>query len=759
MSGPGLHHLGNHGVSRCPSCLATGPLGEPCSERICSLRGYHFIPAQDVPEREVVPAGSSGSHIGEPYGDAGVGQRLGDYLLTGFIGAGGFGKVYRALQLPVGMPAAVKLLDPESGPASMAQLKHTKFEIEAQALARLSHPNIVRLYHYGLHRGAPFLAMELIEDATTLWGEIEARAYSDRPFELDEIESILGQVMAALEAAHQRDLVHRDIKPENIMLQVVSGHGLFVKVLDFGLAKFTADRTATSILLGTPAYMAPEQLTRGRVGAWTDVYALGVVAFELLTGQRPFPGASVQETITHKLDPAFDPWTRVERLGLPPEVRAFFSRALALEIEARYLGIDHMREGLGSALEALRRREGGYRVAMRRLVEPTVLEPEPLVPAPLPDMTKRLARPGSDDKAQPLPSPVVLAPAPATPPPPPHGVPRPTLEPPSKMPEAEVPGRWVGLAPTTRGAARPTSKASWSLLIVLFLGVVALVVVLAMQSSKAPEPPPTAAQPLRPEPGAVRVQLSRFARGTPPHDPDFRIDETLHEVDLTHAVLVDATELSQGRWSELFATKPWRHSGCGASCPVESVSWWDALAYANARSQREGFATCYQLSDCKGTPGDGQFACAGVEVAPACEGWRLPTEAEWEYLARAQSPPPDLSRVAWTARNAGADWGLEVCPGGGNARCGPQPVGVREANAFGVYDMLGNVREWTADGYGPYPDGMAVDPRGPASAPERVVRGGGFLSGAREVRAAARGRAGPETRALDLGFRLVRTVK
>jgi formylglycine-generating enzyme required for sulfatase activity len=255
------------------------------------------------------------------------------------------------------------------------------------------------------------------------------------------------------------------------------------------------------------------------------------------------------------------------------------------------------------------------------------------------------------------------------------------------------------------------------------------------------------------------VQLSRFARGTAPHDPDFRIDEVLHEVELTHALLVDAAELSQARWSELFATKPWRHSGCGESCPVESVSWWDAIAYANARSQREGLASCYELSDCKGTPGDGQFACADVEIASVCDGWRLPTEAEWEYLARAQSPPPDLSKVAWTARNAGAEWGLELCPGGGNARCGVQPVASREANAFGVYDMLGNVREWTADGYGPYPETAIADPRGLQTAPERVVRGGGFLSGPRDLRVAARGRARPETRAPDLGFRLVRTVK
>lgn len=710
--------------------MAVGPLGEPCAERICSLRGYHFIPADELPE---------GAMPGQSQADAGIGLRLGDYLLTGLLGAGGFGKVYRALQLPVGMPAAVKVLDPESGPASMAQIKQDKFDIEAQALARLSHPNIVRLYHYGLHRGSPYLAMELIEDATNLWGEIEARAAHDRHLTLDEIESILGQTMAALEAAHLRDLVHRDIKPENIMLQVVPGHGLFVKVLDFGLAKYTADRTATSMLLGTPAYMAPEQLTRGRIGPWTDVYALSVVAFELITGFRPFPGASVQETISHKLDPHFDPWTRVEHLGLPQEVRAFFTRGLALELEARYLGIAHMREGLAIAIESLRS-VGDYRVTMARLVEPTVLHPEPIAQAPVVDLTRRLARPPSGDER--APAPVVV----------------PVLT--HAVPSATRRGRWVGLSPTTRGALRPATGRGWALLVLLALVVIGLVVVLVMQSRKVEERP--VATPIAPrETGPVRVELARFARGTAPHDPAFRDDEVLHEVELTGALLVDAAEVTQARWAEFFATKPWRHAGCGPTCPVESVTWWDAAALANAVSQREGLTSCYRLSDCKGTPGDGRFVCAAVEVTPACMGWRLPTEAEWEYLARAQSPPPDLSKVAWTPRNSGADWGQVVClgTGPGGPRCGVQPVAQRDANALGLYDVFGNVREWVQDGYGPYPSGTVTNPQGPARAATRVVRGGGFLSPGAELRAAARGHADPDTAALDLGVRLVRTVK
>jgi serine/threonine protein kinase/formylglycine-generating enzyme required for sulfatase activity len=704
--------------------MAIGPLGEPCAERICSLRGYHFIPVHEL-------ASSSQR-------DPGIGLRLGDYLLTGLLGSGGFGKVYRALQLPVGMPAAVKVLDPERGPASFAQVKQTKFEVEAQALARLSHPNIVRLYHYGLHHGAPYLAMELIEDATTLWGEIEARAVHDRPFTLDEIESILGQTMAAIEAAHLRDLIHRDIKPENIMLQVVPGHGLFVKVLDFGLAKYADDRSATSMLLGTPAYMAPEQLTRGRIGPWSDIYALSVVAFELLTGSRPFPGASVQETIAHKLDPHFDPWSRVAHLGLPQEVRAFFTRGLALELEARYLAIEHMRQGLAAAIEALRVR-GDYRVTVRRLVEPTLLH-EPIPAAVVVDMTRRLARPPSADERAPAPAVMPLST--------------------SAVGPVTDRRRWVGLSPTTRGVLRPGSRKGWALLVLLLVVVAGLIVVWVMQSRKLEGH--TAVTPTNePASSVVKVVLGRFARGTAPHDPAFRADEALHEVELTGALWVDTTEVTQARWAAHFATRPWRHIGCGAACPVESVSWWDAAAFANAVSQRDGLAPCYELGDCKGTPGDGRFVCASVKVGLACLGWRLPTEAEWEYLARAQSPPPDLSRVAWSARNSGADWGVEPCVGAspGGPRCAIHPVAQREANAFGLHDVFGNVREWVQDGYGPYPAGTAKDPRGLERATTRVIRGGSFQSSAAELRAAARGHADPNSAAIDVGLRLVRAVK
>lgn len=758
----------------CPSCYALGVLGEPCQERICTLRGYHFIPVELVP----TVSGDDESVI-----DTGVGQRLGDYLLTAVLGVGGFGKVYTAIQLPVGMPAAVKVLDMESGPAGMAHIKLTKFEVEAQALARLSHPNIVRLFHYGHHRGAPYLAMELVENATNLWGEIEARAAAGRPFLLDEIETILMQVLAALEAAHARSMVHRDIKPENIMLQLVSGHGLFVKILDFGLAKFTADRTATSLLLGTPAYMAQEQLTRGPLGPWTDVFALGVVAFELLTGHRPYPGANVQETLAFKLDPNFEPWTRVDHLGLPNEVRVFFAHCLARETEARFADVDQMRAGLALALEALRKAyTTPYSVPLNRLVEPTELRAPPMPAEAPPDPTRRLARPRNDspsivDAASDGSVKVAVAPG--------FEVFEQRDLSPSQAPAAGGAGESVlrdaprksgpRPAPVPSGIhPRPPRPRAFRLgLLGLLIGLVAVIVFMLLRPPSTGDPAGEAGVASKPEsqvrpPAAgtsVRVLNGRFARGTAPHDVDYRPDEVLHEVVLTQGLVVEATEVTQSRWQSLFPTSPSSHTQCGEHCPVENVSWWDAVAYANALSQREGRSACYDIDGCRGTPGDGVFSCQDARfVGVTCNGWRLPTEAEWEYLARAQSPPPDLAKVAWSAANSNAAYGIRLCPdrpiGALPAFCGTRPVAGKAANAFGLHDLFGNVREWVHDAYGDYPlRSPARDPMGPGGSGDRVIRGGGFLSSPPMLRAASRDRAAPSTRSPDLGFRLVRSLK
>jgi len=263
--------------------------------------------------------------------------------------------------------------------------------------------------------------------------------------------------------------------------------------------------------------------------------------------------------------------------------------------------------------------------------------------------------------------------------------------------------------------------------------------------------PPQASVPLLE--GFVRIEPGTFTMGSPSSESGRLSDEgPTHRVTISRSFALQSTEVTQGQWKALMGTAPSHFSSCGASCPVEKVSWWGAVAYANALSKREGLAECYELSGCSGRPGDGSYACSGVTVTSAdgnptgCTGYRLPTEAEWEYAARAGTTGArygDLDQVAWCGENSGAK---------------THPVGKKQPNAWGLYDMLGNVWEWTWDWHGDYSSGSSTDPVGASSGSDRVFRGCGWFFPARGCRAARRVGFTPEYRRGRLGFRPARSL-
>ncbi|MCA9520073.1 MAG: protein kinase [Myxococcales bacterium] len=266
--------------------------------------------------------------------DASIGMVIADFLIVRELGRGGFGRVYLALQLPLMMKAALKLMNPVDDKLGATLI--AKFESEARSLAQLNHPNIVRLLKYGSFESRPYMVMEFVDGACTLKDEISERILRGAVFEPAEVRVICEQLLNALESAHNRQIVHRDVKPENVMLQEVEGSPQFVRVLDFGLAKFLDKGDQTSLLIGTPAYMAPEQITRSNIGPWTDLYALGVIMFELITGRSPFTGASAAQMLAQKVDPQYDPMSRLADLRLPPATSAFLGRAIAREPAQRF---------------------------------------------------------------------------------------------------------------------------------------------------------------------------------------------------------------------------------------------------------------------------------------------------------------------------------------------------------------------------------------------------------------------------------------
>jgi serine/threonine-protein kinase len=310
----------------CPNCGAGGEIGTSCSERSCALHGYQHIPEELG--RKQLQAGLKR--------DALVGRAIEEYLVVDKLGEGGFGVVYKTLQMPIQMETALKLLkstalaQADSGP----QLE--KFRQEARALAKLTHPNIVRLIKYGVFESTPYMVMEFVKGATELRQEIKARKAMATRFTPDQIRHIMTQVLNALSAAHDEGLIHRDIKPENIMLQPVKGDDYFVRILDFGLAKFLDDAPKTSLIQGTPIYMAPEQFLGKNIGPWTDLYAVALILYELLTGETVFDGSDTSILFRNKMDPSFDPVRSTTTTGLPQPAVDFIRKAAATAAECRF---------------------------------------------------------------------------------------------------------------------------------------------------------------------------------------------------------------------------------------------------------------------------------------------------------------------------------------------------------------------------------------------------------------------------------------
>jgi len=323
----------------CISCGHKGPIGTACGNEACQRKNHYFIPDEYAKKAEQ----------DDPY----IGRKLDDFVFVDVIGEGGFGKVYLALMMPVLMPVALKFLT-RTGSEDMLQ----RFYREARSLAMLSHPNIVHLKKYGIHNNKPYIAMEFVDSGRSLSKEIRDRVRAKKAFNLAEVVHIVDQILNALKVAHGHDVVHRDIKPENILLQDIEGDPIFVKVLDFGLAKFTDQDSKMSMVLGTPVYMAPEQLgAEHEIGPWTDLYAVAVIVFEILTGRRPFKGASPREVIGQKIDPDYDFIARVRDLNLPPGLINFLRKGMSVSAEDRFLTVDGFRTAFHGVLGGLGKKQ------------------------------------------------------------------------------------------------------------------------------------------------------------------------------------------------------------------------------------------------------------------------------------------------------------------------------------------------------------------------------------------------------------------
>lgn len=290
------------------------------------------------------------------------------YRVMSRIGAGGMGIVYQVEHVQLGKLAAMKVLHAE---AARNKDSVRRFQLEAQAVSRLNHPNIVQTFDFGQWEGALYLVMELIRGddlATTLRRE--------GPLPFSRAIPVFVQVCSALAEAHESGVIHRDLKPENIVV-VRRRDGVDVaKVLDFGLAKLHersegADITAGGQVMGTPYYMSPEQVRSEVLDQRTDLYSLGATLYRVLTGTPPFDAPTPMSVLTkHLTDELELPRLRAPELNLPVQADEIIGRAMAKERERRFESAAEMQRALERALVAQPVIEGPGVSASRRPTTP-----------------------------------------------------------------------------------------------------------------------------------------------------------------------------------------------------------------------------------------------------------------------------------------------------------------------------------------------------------------------------------------------------
>ncbi|MBA3397088.1 MAG: protein kinase [Deltaproteobacteria bacterium] len=338
-----------------------------------------------IAEGGTISTGGHGSASTEPHDTTELleGQQVGEYRILGPLGAGGMGRVYSAEHPVIAKKAAIKVLHPE---LSMNREAVDRFVQEARSVNQIGHPNIVDIFAFGrLPDGRNYFVMEWLR------GESLRDRIRRAGLPLPDALAILETITLPLEAAHEKAIVHRDLKPDNVFLVDLRDDRPQVKLLDFGIAKLMGtsglQRTQTGNLLGTPGYISPEQARAEGVDHRTDIYALGAMAFELVTGELPFAATNAVDMIAHHL---FSPPRSASALNpqVPAALDALLAQMLAKQAYERPT-LAHVR----SEMRALRLQLGGLptppqgMAAARSSPHGTQVTPMHLTPSAMPAAT------------------------------------------------------------------------------------------------------------------------------------------------------------------------------------------------------------------------------------------------------------------------------------------------------------------------------------------------------------------------------------
>src|SRR5215467_11177598 len=274
-------------------------------------------------------------------------KTLGRYNIVGTLGKGAMGVVYEGVDPRLGRRVAIKTILKSHLDEDTGKDFAMRFVREAQAVARLNHPNIVQVYDFGEENQIAYLVMEFIKGK-----ELKNFFDANERFDLKECVRIMGELCEALEFAHAAGIIHRDIKPANVMIDAQGR----TKLTDFGVArvqdndKTSVERTQAGTMVGTPAYMSPEQITGGTIDKRTDVFSAGIILYQFLTGEKPFTGSGAW-TIAKKIIQDHPPLPSSINNTISPLFDAVVSKALSKAVETRYQTAKEFGAALKRALE------------------------------------------------------------------------------------------------------------------------------------------------------------------------------------------------------------------------------------------------------------------------------------------------------------------------------------------------------------------------------------------------------------------------
>ena len=686
----------------------------------------------------------STDHSNDPFheqqtaGVEGLKRRLGKYELVRPLGRGGMGEVWLARDTLADVEVALKMLPPELRYNDEAQ---EQIRTSYQRVYKLAHSSICGVKDLVLDPGAGFFLVMDYFDGVTLSRYRTLYVTEHGTFPLGEAVRVLTPVAEALDYAHSVGIAHRDIKPTNIL---ASRDGRQVRVIDFQVAaeiratvsRFTKLSVDTS---GTYPYMAPEQFRGQRATARTDLYALAMVAYELLAGQLPFEVHS------------WDQW-----------------KSMINDEAVAFPAIDQLSDACQKALEAGLARDPINRpnrcveyVASLMRAAVDVRADHGSATSSRSSSSARLATPESSDRRN---APLAMA------------VPVVTDQP--RQTDRILPQRPT--AKESQGSGNNRSPAHIAMFnrraIAAILAMTAIVIAFGLWSvfgNRASEP-----ELVSKSTGLklILIPEGTFTMGSPASEAERSGDEgPQHSVRISRPFYMGVYEVTQGEYESVMGTNPSRFSKSGtersnvsgldtSKFPVETVSWFDAVEFCNKLSAQDGLQSYYILSNVEREGGSIKSASVSVSraaSAPGLSGYRLPTEAEWEYACRGNTTRPFHFGSALNGDQANVEGAYPY----GRTTKGknlnrPTTVGSYVKNDFGLYDMHGNVWEWCFDVY----DGSAYgkrsgttpDPIVTHGSEDRVLRGGSWHDLAWSTRAAYRDRDAPVNRDFYSGFRVVR---